>query len=92
LQFSLKRKIKENIHMTKEKNCWKIECSHTPETIDRILLPIRKRGIKVMSLHYQEKDSKTATCTIEFEVDSSDVDRVYKNMLRIHDILNVTKL
>ena len=78
--------------MALQKNSWKIECNHTPETIDRILLPIRKRGIKVMSLHYQEQDSKTAICTIDFEVDSSDVERVYKNMLRIHDILNVTRL
>ena len=77
---------------TKEKNRWQIECSHTPETIDRILLPIRKRGISVMSLHYQQKDTKTATCTVEFEVDASDVERVYKNMLRIHDILTVTRL
>lgn len=78
--------------MALQKNSWKIECNHTPETIDRILLPIRKRGIKVMSLHYQQQDSNTATCTIDFEVDSTDVDRVYKNMLRIHDILTVTKL
>lgn len=78
--------------MALQKNSWKIECNHTPETIDRILLPIRKRGIKVINFHYQEQDSKTAICTIDFEVDSSDVERVYKNMLRIHDILNVTKL
>jgi len=78
--------------MALQKNNWKIECSHTPETIDRILLPIRKRGISVNSLNYQQKDQSTAVCTIEFEVDASDVDRVYKNMLRIQDILEVTKI
>jgi acetolactate synthase II small subunit len=78
--------------MALQKNNWKIECSHTPETIDRILLPIRKRGISVNSLNYQQKDQSTATCTIEFEVDASDVDRVYKNMLRIQDILEVTRI
>lgn len=77
--------------MALTKNSWTIECNHTPETIDRILLPIRKRGIRVISLHYQQKDENSATCKIEFEVDASDVERVYKNMLRIHDILNVIK-
>lgn len=77
--------------MALQRNNWTIECNHTPETIDRILLPIRKRGIKVMSLHYQQKDQTNATCSIEFEVDSSDVERVYKNMLRIHDIREVIK-
>lgn len=78
--------------MTKEKNCWKIECDHTPETIDRILLPIRKRGLRVLSLHYQQKDNLNATCTVEFELDSLEAERVYKNMMRIHDIQTVTKL
>lgn len=78
--------------MTKEKISWKIECNHTPETIDRILLPIRKRGLKVTSLNYQQKDSKNATCILEFELDSIEAERVYKNMLRIHDIQTVTKL
>jgi acetolactate synthase II small subunit len=78
--------------MALQKNNWKIECNHTPETIDRILLPIRKRGIRVKSLHYEQKDNNNAVCTLEFEIESADVDRVYKNMLRIHDIQNVTRL
>jgi acetolactate synthase regulatory subunit len=73
-------------------NRWQIDCAHTPETIDRILLPIRKRGLSVNSLSYQKKDNDNAVCTIEFEIDDSDIERVYKNMIRIYDIQGVTKL
>lgn len=76
----------------KEKYCWRVECSHSPETIDRILLPIRKRGLCVMSLNYQQQDSKNAICIIEFEIEPADGDRIYKNMQRIHDIQNVVRL
>jgi acetolactate synthase II small subunit len=76
----------------KQMNRWQIDCTHTPETIDRILLPIRKRGLCVQSLSYQKKDEQNAICTIEFEVDESDVERVYKNMIRLYDINEVTKL
>jgi len=76
----------------KQMNRWQIDCSHTPETIDRILLPIRKRGLCVQSLSYQKKDELNAICTIEFEVDESDIERVYKNMIRLYDIKEVTRL
>jgi acetolactate synthase regulatory subunit len=76
----------------KQVNRWQIDCAHTPETIDRILSPIRKRGISVISMSYQKKDENTATCTLEFEVDASDVERVYKNLIRLYDIQQVTKL
>ena len=76
----------------KEKNRWQIECDHTPETIDRILLPIRKRGISVVSFNYQRRDDKNATCIIEVEVEPSEVERIYKNMLRIQDIQQVTRI
>ncbi|HEY8400366.1 MAG TPA: hypothetical protein VIK89_03840 [Cytophagaceae bacterium] len=76
----------------KEKYCWKIEAKHSPETIDRILLPIRKRGLSVISFNYQQKDASTATCIVEFEIEPAETDRIYKNMLRIHDIQNVIRL
>ncbi|MFN6944117.1 MAG: hypothetical protein ACK4ND_04150 [Cytophagaceae bacterium] len=76
----------------KEKFCWKIECAHTPETIDRILLPIRKRGLMVNSLNYAVVDAKTASCTIEFEVNPSETERIYKNMIRIYDIISISRL
>lgn len=75
----------------KEKYSWKIECNHTPETIDRILMPIRKRGMTVISLNYEQTDSKNAVCTIKFELEPEDSERIYKNMLRIHDIQNVIR-
>ncbi|MGN6645260.1 MAG: hypothetical protein ACTHJT_01915 [Cytophaga sp.] len=76
----------------KVRNNWQIECHHSPETIDRILLPIRKRGLAVISLNYKQADNLDATCTIEFETEENDVERVYKNMLRIQDIKSVNKL
>ncbi len=76
----------------KQVNRWQIDCTHTPETIDRILLPIRKRGLSVNSLSYQKKDNDNAVCTIEFEIEDTEIERVYKNMIRIYDIQGVTKL
>ena len=78
--------------MTKQLNRWQIECAHTPETIDRVLMPIRKRGICVESFSYQKTNEESAVCTIEFEMEGADLDRVYKNMLRIYDIQTITKL
>lgn len=76
----------------KDINRWQIECHHTPETIDRILLPIRKRGISVISLNYKKENEESATCVIEFESDNGDTERIFKNMQRIYDIKNVNKL
>lgn len=76
----------------KVRNNWQIECNHSPETIDRILLPIRKRGLSVISLSYKQADGINATCNIEFETEENDVERVYKNMLRIQDIKSVNKI
>lgn len=76
----------------KEVTTWRIECHHTPETIDRILMPIRKRGLSVISLNYKQKDLKNATCTLEVEIDPKDSERIQKNMLRITDIQTVTKV
>lgn len=76
----------------KEKNRWQIECDHTPETIDRILLPIRKRGISVVSLNYQREENNLATCIIEVEVEPAEVERIYKNLIRIQDIRKVTRI
>jgi acetolactate synthase regulatory subunit len=76
----------------KQINRWQIDCAHTPETIDRILLPIRKRGLSVNSLSYQKKDNDNAVCMIEFEIEDSEIERVYKNMIRLYDIQGVTKL
>ncbi|MFN8416015.1 MAG: hypothetical protein U0U66_06755 [Cytophagaceae bacterium] len=75
----------------KVKNSWHIECAHTPETIDRILLPIRKRGLSVLSLNYTKNTEENAVCAIEFETEEADAERVYKNMIRLQDIKSVTR-
>lgn len=75
----------------KEKYSWKIECHHTPETIDRILMPIRKRGLTVTSLFYEQKDALSATCILKFELEPEQSESIYKNMLRIHDIKEVLR-
>jgi hypothetical protein len=46
----------------------------------------------VNSLNYQKKGNDNAICTIEFEIDETEIERVYKNMIRIYDIQSVTKL
>ncbi|MCU0415812.1 MAG: hypothetical protein MUE33_01390 [Cytophagaceae bacterium] len=75
----------------KVKNTWQIECAHTPETIDRILLPIRKRGLSVLKLLYEKSTDETASCSIEFETEEADAERVYKNMIRLQDIKSVIR-
>lgn len=75
-----------------EKYSWKIQCNHTPESIDRIIMPIRKRGLSVISMNYKRNDEHTAVCHIEFEIEVTEYERIFKNMLRIHDITNIEKV
>jgi acetolactate synthase II small subunit len=75
----------------KTKQHWTINCNHTPETIDRILLPIRKRGLCVTKLNYETISETIANCEIEFDIDALDAERVYKNLIRIQDINEVTR-
>jgi acetolactate synthase II small subunit len=70
---------------------WKIECAHTPETIDRILMPIRKRAMTVESLQYKKTDSHNAQCILSFMSTSIEAEKIYKNMLRIYDIKNIIR-
>lgn len=73
------------------KNTWYIKCNHTPEVIDRILMPIRKRGLSISKMSY-EQEGKFGNCTLEFIVDENDATRIYKNLMRIVDILEVEKI
>lgn len=75
----------------KSKNYWHITCNHTPEIIDRILMPIRKRGLSIDKMDYERKEDK-GSCRLEFEVEEDDAVRIYKNLIRITDILDVEKL
>lgn len=78
--------------MAKVKCSLRIECNHTAETIDRILLPIRKRGLKASSFHYDQSDENHATCTVSFEIEETDIERVYRNLIRQTDINKVSQL
>lgn len=75
----------------KKQNFWKIRCNHTPEVIDRILMPIRKRGLSIDKMTY-EREGEFGSCVLEFEMDEADAVRIYKNLMRITDILEVEKL
>lgn len=75
----------------KEISRWIIECKPTPETIDRIMLPIRKRGISVLSMTYKQKSTDLAICEVEFELEAGETDRINKNFMRLHDVLKVNK-
>ena len=74
----------------KTRNYWKIRCNHTPEIIDRILMPIRKRGLSVETMSYK-KDGEKGYCEIEIQIEEDDATRIYKNLMRITDILEVEK-
>lgn len=74
----------------KTTNTWRIKCNHTPEVIDRILMPIRKRGLSIDKMNY-ERENAYGYCQLEFEVEEDDAIRIYKNMMRITDILDVEK-
>ena len=72
----------------KVNNQWKITCNHTPEVIDRIVMPIRKRGIGIKCMEYKQVDD-LGECQVEFESEELDATRIYKNMIRVTDILEI---
>lgn len=53
-------------------------------------MPIRKRGLSIESMSYN-RDGVYGNCQLQFEVDEDDATRIYKNMIRITDILDVEK-
>jgi acetolactate synthase regulatory subunit len=72
-----------------QKNYWRIKCNHTPETVDRIMLSFRKRGQMVDSIHYKKISEDIATCEVEFEEEVENARRIYNNMIRLVDILEI---
>ena len=77
--------------MITEKFTWNIQCAHTPETIDRIVMPIRKRAMMVSSLHYAPTNNGQAKCVLSFETSAVEAEKIYKNMLRIIDITSIER-
>ncbi len=75
-----------------QKNYWLINCSHTPESLDRIMMPFRKRGMLIESLTYDKVDNLTAVCKVRFEEDEVNTNRIYKNLIRLEDINTIEVL
>lgn len=75
-----------------QKNCWRIKCNHTPETLDRILAPFRKRGMSLESVEYKRESDFIAFCIVEFDEDAENSSRIFKNLLRVVDILSMEVL
>ena len=75
----------------KEKFNWNIHCKHTPEIIDRILMPIRKRAMMVTSIEYHTTSATEAKCNMQFEADALEAEKIYKNMLRVVDIIHIER-
>jgi len=75
-----------------QKNYWRLKCSHTPETIDKIVMSFRKRGLMVDSLNYKKVGDGLAVCDIEFEEEPENAERIRNNALRLEDILEIEVL
>lgn len=76
----------------KKLHTWHVTCNHTPEIIDRIILPIRKRGLMLAGLQYRQESEKRATCILEFEETDAVAEQIYKNLVRTLDIDKVDKI
>lgn len=73
------------------RNSWRITCNHTPEVIDRIIMPIRKRGLSISEMTYKQEGER-GVCTLDFDLEEDDANRIYKNLIRITDIIDVEKV
>ena len=73
-------------------NKWQIACMHTPETIDKLVMNIRKRGMCFETFTYTKLDAFKAVCVIEFEDTPASSDRIYSNMHRLEDVIEIKRL
>jgi acetolactate synthase II small subunit len=73
-------------------NKWEIECMHTPETIDKLVMNFRKRGMSLNSLEYHKISEFKAKCVIEFEDLAPSAERIHSNMYRLEDVVSITRL
>ena len=69
-----------------QKNWWLIKCKNTPETIDRIVMPFRKRGMKLSELKYASESEDFSQCEVVFMEESSKAKSIYNNLIRLVDI------
>ncbi len=75
-----------------QKNYWRLKCLHTPETIDKIVMSFRKRGLMVDSLNYKKTEAGHAICDIEFVELPENAERIRNNALRLEDVLEIEVL
>ncbi|MEY3416689.1 MAG: hypothetical protein RL711_327 [Bacteroidota bacterium] len=73
-----------------QQNNWLIKCSHTPESLDRIMMSFRKRGLTVESVFYQRVDDNNATCKVVFDEDETQAKRIYNNLIRLVDVHEIS--
>jgi len=56
------------------------------------MLSFRKRGLMVDTLHYKKLDDSFAECEVEFTEEAESAGRIYKNVIRLVDILEIEVL
>jgi len=67
-------------------NNWLIKCNHTPETLDRIMMHFRKRGLLVNEINYKALNAQQAECVVLFDEDKENASRIYNNIMRTVDV------
>jgi hypothetical protein len=53
------------------------------------MMAFRKRGMTVNTFRYQKESETTASSFVEFDLDEENATRVYNNLIRIVDILEI---
>lgn len=69
---------------------WQITCRLTPEIIDRLVAPVRKRGLQVLQLSFEAQANQTAKCTLTFESEAGHLHFIKSNFMRITDVMSVS--
>ncbi|MFN0047508.1 MAG: hypothetical protein ACKVOU_00125 [Cytophagales bacterium] len=56
------------------------------------MMNFRKRGMTLNSLEYKRIDENKAVCIIEFEDSPAGSSRIFSNMQRIYDIVDMKRI
>jgi hypothetical protein len=56
------------------------------------MLSFRKRGLMVDELHYKKLSDEAAVCDVEFMEEAENANRIYKNIIRLVDIVDIEVL
>lgn len=66
-----------------------VRCVHTAEVLDRLIAPIRKRGILIDKLTFEKIAQNTAVCTMLFTSDATQLHYIESNLNRLVDVHEV---